>query len=390
MRWSWPATVEITLIVNRIAFTAAGTNSDSVPILDNVEVQALSINTFQSVKLVPEELELANPAQYDFATGRYPNSAWRRLELDAPQLIIAAGDRRLNPRVTVVSDRGESDNLIKLYPLQVKSGSDVILHLPGDQQLKPVPNGDSKNKQYTELVIRVSSKEPRQDVLVNGVFQLNTEHCQISGIRDTPLHGQSLSYKASLRESHPAIEIAGRDNVLGFAVMVPPEQSQNLFAKTGMVMIGPEFIRESSQTQSTETSLVQGTEGIVTYLDYPKKDKVLFKFPETIWLDKQNKFIVKDIQLKPENGGVSLRLEGTLRQLATGLPGLEKKEHYLTAFTVLQQNPVILTLLGIIGWVAPTALSIRKFIKELYAELKPPNEPKKDEATVPAKKKKKK
>jgi hypothetical protein len=378
MRWRWPSVVDVSLTVNRVAFIANGINSDTAPILDAVTVQSLSVNSFESIKFSPAKLEVSDPdpRQYDLEAGRFKDSAWHSLAPNMSQVIVKAGEKLLNPNATIVGDKAGSDNLMSIYPVLAKSNSSVILQIPPLQQA--VSNNKSNQgstltggeSQTSELRMTLTSQEPYQDILINGPIQLNTQHCSIEGVQDPLFNSQTLTYKVGLRENSPSIGITGRDNALGLVLMVPFNQADNVFPKSGMIITTPEFIRESSQTKTKESSLVEGTEGIITYPDYPKIEKVSFKALETIWMDDKDQFTVKEIKLKPEVGGIYMHLVGKTGQLVTGIPGLEGNEHYITAFTVLQQNPTILALLGAVGWVVPTILSIRKFIIELVAELK--------------------
>jgi hypothetical protein len=92
-------------------------------------------------------------------------------------------------------------------------------------------------------------------------------------------------------------------------------------------------------------------------------------------LDNQGQLTVKELRLRPEVGGIHMLLTGKIKGFGVGVPGLEQKEHYISAFTVLQHNPMVLALLAVVGWVVPTALSIRKFTKELAAEVKQTSDP---------------
>ena len=384
IQWHWPAVVELSVTVNRATFHAHGINSPNAPILQDVAVQSVSIDSFDKLQLHPLMIEVADPAQYDVTAGRFKDSAWHPLTLKGNQVVISAGEKWLNPRVTVLSNKATPDGLISLYPLLVKSNSSVILQVPTQPRKAGSPNSSDEPEQPIELRVAFNSREPYQELLIHDSVQLNVQHCHVEGIQDPIFRKQSLSYRLSLPESEPAIGIRGLPDSLGLVLKVPPKNPGNIFANAGLTITNPEFIRESLLTKGKESSLVETTEAVVTYPDYPKADKVLFKAPDSIWLDNRGQLTVKELRLRPEAGGIHMLLTGKVKGFGVGVPGLEQKEHYISAFTVLQHNPMVLALLAVVGWVVPTALSIRKFTKELAAEVKQTSDPT-NKKTRPAK-----
>src|SRR5688572_2038921 len=100
MRWRMPTRIEVELTVTRAGFTVGG--QESMLILNVAGFESVTVEKFARVAFNPEQLEVADPAQYLDSIGRYPETAWTALTITPPVMILGE-DELLHPAVTFES-----------------------------------------------------------------------------------------------------------------------------------------------------------------------------------------------------------------------------------------------------------------------------------------------
>ena len=88
-------------------------------------------------------------------------------------------------------------------------------------------------------------------------------------------------------------------------------------------------------------------------------------YPECRYTEK---FRIEEIALNRQNGGIQFRLDGLAGHIRSGPPEF-LKDHRLTRFDALWQNPRLVILFSILVWVFPTTLGGYKLYKELSRKL---------------------
>lgn len=345
MNWYIPTRIQIDLTVNRACFTVGGT--DSIPILNSVSFQSITVEKFSSIKLEPDKLEVADPDQYILSEDRYPKSAWKSLKV-TPPMIITGYDKSLQPKVTFESAR---------YGFNITGALDRVWASPHAEITIETRIGQTSN-----ITIKVDNKESTTVLSIREPFQLMTDYGQILGITEIPFQVDSLTYRAQLHKYNPFIEITSQPRSLVLNLTIPSEKIVNLFSEGGIPVSSLSFIRQD-ETGNPVTTLVKEKKGEITFPDYPKIDKMSFRAPDFVGLDRLEKFRIEEIVMDPEHKGIRFLLNGIAGHVKTGSPEFQK-DHRLTHFDTLWQNPRLMVLFSIIIWVFPTTVGGYRLYKE--------------------------
>ena len=344
MNWRVPTLVQLDIIANRVVFTVDGT--DSTPILNSVHFQSITFEKFSRITFSPERLEVADPAQYKPMEDRYPDSAWRLLSITAP-VEITPEDETLQPAVTLESARPGENTAVALDHLWARPGADVTLEVKGTKTVA--------------VTVKVDGQESSAALSLREPFHLMTHYGRISGITNLFYKSDSLTYRAQLPDQDRFVKIIGRPGSLVVSLTIGPEETTEPFAK-GPIPIKAFDLTRQSLKGDRETTLLK--EGGILYPEYPKIERVSFKSTDLIGLDRLEKFRIEEIGLDAEQKGIRLRLKGIAGYVKTGSRDFSE-DHRLTRFETIRQNPRLMVLFGIIGWVFPTTLGARRLYKEL-------------------------
>ncbi|NIR47461.1 hypothetical protein GWO43_03175 [candidate division KSB1 bacterium] len=344
MNWHILTKVQVDLTVDRTVFTKGGSNS--MPILKSVSFRSLTIEKFASIEFSPEKLEAADPAQYILIEDRYPESAWKSLTLASP-VVITGEDETLQPSVTLESARPDLNVAGKLDGVWARPGSEITLEVT--------------DSQTNVLTIKVDRQASSAALSFHQPFQLITSYIRIGGITSMPFAADLLTYKARLPNHSRDVEIKSQPHSLAFILTLSPEKTTDLFYKGGIPVTSLDFIRQD-ETGNPVTALVKG--GEIAYPDYPKIETVAFQAPDFIGLDQLEKFRIEEIALNREPKGIRLRLNGTAGHIRTGSRAFPK-DHRLTLFDRLWQNPQLMILFSIVVWVFLTTVGAYRLYKEV-------------------------
>jgi len=340
MNWSIPTRVQVDLTVNRAVFSVGGDESATAILNAPVRFQSITVEKFANIKLSPEKLEVADPAQYIPTADRYPQDAWKSLTV-TPPVVITGEDETLQPPVTLESAEPGSTDLGILDLIRVKSGAQVILELRSDRA--------------EDLTIQVERQESFATLSMPGSFQLISDYGRVGGITGSPYQEEdSLTYRTQLPDDRPLIEVNSQPGSLVLLLSVAPEKTENLFYKGGIPVTVLEFIRQGL-TGEIETTLMKGVEGHISYPDYPDVEKVSFQSPDFLGLDKLEKFRIEEIALNQKDKGIQFRLSGVAGHIRTGSRDFPQ-DHRLTRFATLWQGSRLTVLSIMIVWVFCTAL----------------------------------
>ena len=122
------------------------------------------------------------------------------------------------------------------------------------------------------------------------------------------------------------------------------------------------YFTSQDRTGNRITSLV--AEGEISYPDGPQNERVSFRPPDFIGLDRLEKFNIETIELDSKHQGIRLRLHGIAGHVKTGSREFPR-DLRLTRLDTLQQNPRLILFFSILVWVVPTAVGGYKKYREL-------------------------
>ncbi len=283
---------------------------------------------------------------YILTEDRFPESAWAPLAV-TPPVVITGEDETLQPAVTLESTSPGQNLAGSLDQIWGRPGAEVTVEVRGAQTVN--------------LAIKVDRKESFAEFSFSEPFQLITEYVRVSGITGSLYQADSLTYRVQLPKHSPIVEGTGQPDSLVLILTIAADKSTDLFSKGGIPVTTVDFTRQNPKGEP-ETTLVKA--GEITYPDYPKIDKVLFKAPDFIGLDRLEKFSIDEIAVDPEHKGIQFRLNGIAGHVMTGSRAFPK-DHRLTLFDTFLQNTVLMVLISIVVWVLPTTVGGYNLYKEV-------------------------
>jgi hypothetical protein len=343
MIWRVPTRIEVNLTLDRAVFTLGG--DDSTPILNKLSVQSIAVEKYARVQFSPAKLEIADPAQYFPAEDQYPESSWVLLAVTPPVVIVGEEDM-LQP--ALILDKAPDANSVGILDrVWAQPGAEVTLEVSG--------------KQAIHLTVKVAHQQSFAVLGFHEPFRLTTRYSQVSGIDGVPYKADSLTYRAELPENSPLIEIISQPSALVLALTMLADIGLEPFSKGGIPVTALHFTRQNSRG-TPETTLVK--EGVITYPDYPKVEKVSIHPRDFVSLDGLKQFRIEEMTLAPEHPGMRLLLTGVAGYIRTG-SGAFPVDRRLTQFDALWHTPRLMALFSLVTWVFPTTVAGYRLFKEL-------------------------
>jgi hypothetical protein len=347
MKWRLPTHIHVELTADRVEFTINGEQSDPQPILDALQIRSLTVEKFSTISLKPEALEIGNPRQYNFEKDAFPASAWNSLTMTGPKVTFTALDKMRHPKVTVESRKDDPTGGLRVDPLTVEHGANVVLETRGDRN--------------EGLTITTSAKKPFTLSMLKQ-FEMIAEHVDVNGVREPVYPGQAeLTYRVRLGESNRSIEVSGRADGPVTAVRFLSPQSMNLLSPNNAFPVSSLTFERQDELGNRVSALTAG--GTIKYADHPEVSAVSFKPPDVIDIDSLKRFYITALALDPSRRGIKLVGDGIAGRLMTK-SGDFRKDHRLTAFDVLWHNRTLFVLFTILVWMFPTSLGAYRLYKE--------------------------
>jgi hypothetical protein len=190
---------------------------------------------------------------------------------------------------------------------------------------------------------------------------MTTNAADVSGIETTPLQTGSQSYRAVLSEDQPAIELTGQPSALTLVMTMPSIETKSLFPSESIPVTAIDFERQGEGGDRVSSVVSRGE---ILYPEFTAVAKAAFKPPDFVGLDALEGFRIEQIGLDPEIRGLRLRLSGTAGFIRTGSQEYSK-DHRLTAFDVVRGKPVMIAIIGVVGWLLPTVLAGHGMVTQL-------------------------
>jgi hypothetical protein len=308
-------------------------------------VQSIGVEKYAHVQFSPAKLEIADPTQYMPAEDRYPESSWAPLAV-TPPVVIVGEEEVLQPALIVEKAPGTNSAGI-LDRLWAQPGAVVTLEISGKQAIR--------------LTIKVAHQKSFAVLAFHEPFRLMARYSQVRGTDGVPYKADSLMYRAELPENSPLIEITSQPSSLVLTLMMSAGKGLEPFSKGGIPVTALHFTRQNPRG-APETTLVK--EGVITYPDYPKIEKVSIHPRDFVSLAGLKQFRIEEMALAPELPGMRLRLNGVARYARTG-SGAFPIDRRLTRFDALWHTPHLMALFSLVTWVFPTTVAGYRLFKEM-------------------------
>jgi TIR domain len=329
MNWRMPTRVEIDLTVDRLAFTASG--SEPVAILDkSASFRSLSVESFDSIAFKATRL-------LDAASGTV---------LDVGNDVLLHGRKEDLSIVTISHDEDAQEIAGRLEAISVAAGTQVILETLG---------GDG-------FTMRFDGQALTPAVLPLGTFRLNAIRVIAKGeLAKTQQHAADvIALRAELAPDSPLIEVRGLPQSLVLTLTPMKNSAIQIFSKTGAQVRDIEFMRQN-QSGGREPSLV--AVGEIRFPDFPAKEKIAINLRDYVGLDQLDRFYISELALDPEGHNMRVSLIGVVGYLQT-LAGAVREDRRLTRFDTLWYGSKTTVLFSILVWALTVTVGTFKLYKE--------------------------
>jgi hypothetical protein len=343
MNWRSPSDVQLEVSADRFSFHVAGAKPSQV--LNSVQVRSLTIESYSSVELNPEEGEFANTADFS-AAGKVSESSWRSLRLDPP-VVFKAEQASLEPSITMESAETSHPSFGVVDRLWAKPGTQVTV--------------DSSNPSPLQVSVKFSGQPTRGILSPEGTFRLFSVYAQVSGTNLPQPQPDSQAFRFHLADSSPQVQVLGAPGSLGLLLALEDRNSSAVFSEDGIPVDGIDFTRQNSQGD-VESSIVG--DGELFYPDDPKADGIKLGPSDVLTLGDMSQFQIRKIAFDRSTQSLNVTASGIARILRTGSPGFVR-DRRLTYLDRLRHNPAWLLLFSIVAWVFPTTIAGYKLFKEL-------------------------
>ena len=347
MNWRIPTHIRLSCTVDRVTFTVdspdqSGGNETVTGsyILDSMSITSITIQRFSNLIFYPDHLQVADATQYDAFQGGYPASAWRILNF-TPPLEMKGYDEVLQPAVTIEAASPDGNGVGTLERVFARSGSEITVEA-----------------QTRDVRIRIYGQQPSAILAPHRLFQLIADQVQVLNVLQAPFDSPSLTYKASLPDRNPHIEIAGHPGSLALFLTTAAASTSDPFSSK--IPVSTIDFTHQAVDGNRVTSLVDN--GAMTYPDYPGIGEIPIRKGDFIGLDRLQRFQIEEMTLIPDKG-IELQLNGIAEEIRLGSADFHR-DRRLSRFDALWQM-LPFQVIGLLAWFFSTALMVSKFFSRL-------------------------
>lgn len=338
MNWRIPTRVQIELVVDRVAFSIAG--SEPVPILEkSAGFQSLSIESFDSISFKPARLQIADSGH---AEGGGFDIPWNAIVAD--EAVVLRGRKEDLPIVTITSDDDAAGFAGKLEDISVDPGTQVILETIGG----------------AGMTIRLDGHRLAPTVRPLGVFRLNATGTISEGKLVKAKQHNLIALRAELAPDSALIEVRSLPQSLVLTLIPLKNTAIELLSKTGAPIRDIELTRQNRSGGRVPSLVVAGE---IRYPDFPAKEKIVIDPHDFFGLDQLDHFFMTQLSLDPDGKQIRLHLAGVAGHIQT-LAGAAREDRRLTRFDSLWYGSKPTVLFSILVWVFSVTLGACKLYKE--------------------------
>jgi len=339
MNWPAPADVDVSTVATSLQFRSRGT--DRQVLLEPTSARWLALKGFDEIRLTPTAVLIADQTKHDFEHDTYPASAWSPLPLGEVLALHPAG--RTEAAVTI-RPIGKENGSLTLGPIVVGS-ADITLRSP----------------EKGSLSVELRGQKMDGDVPLPEEFRIDADNCIRDG--DLSAHsGSPMTFKILLGQKSRLLDYSSQRSGVRLAIGYAANRKESFLGKAGFAVDQVRFLDQGTTGQPEST--LSGT-GVIEYTHYPAATAVPLSGGDFLSLDDLKGFYLREIAPADDMNSLRVRMGGVVGKIRSGPVG-SVTDRRLTNFDRLRQNPTLVTLFTVLGWVVPTLIAARKLYKELH------------------------
>lgn len=347
MLWSIPARVQVELTTERVEFEIGPTEQGKT--LGGFDIESVAIERFSALTFEPVTIEVADPLQYRVKTDDFPPAAWKRLKVDGAKITLGAKDQTRHPRVTVEGLNAAGSESIHLDPMAVTPGTHVTL------AARKMHGGKKAG-----LTLQVKGPDT-VTLSIHKPFKLIADQVELGDIASPFGSQDELTYRVTLPEQASWLAVTALPSGLILAPTFAASQSGTSFF-SGIPVVTMDFTKQDASGERISALTGQGS---ISFPDFPHLGTVSVNKDDAIGLEQLDRFMIKEISLVSQSGGLHLIGSGMVKQVRTKA-GQIPIQHSLTALDALWHNARLAVIVTILATVLTTTLGAYRLWKELH------------------------
>jgi len=289
--------VSLEVAVNRAEWTLG--LFPSPQIFEPIMVESISFQNFSHVEFKPSSLHVADPDQYDRATGQFSPSAW--------EPVTVFGDVRLTPKnqetfLRIQSLNPAEENLGRLSSIHVREQSNVTIEIAKTDPRK--------------ITVNIVGPESSVEFTPTKPFEMIANEIKLAGLKEFPFfHKSSLTFRPELPGHRTHIEIQGTKHQLVITLTVSPSQHSTVLSKQAIPIKAIEFSRQDDSGQTVTTLIGPGK------LEFPEISEFSAKTIQAndfVYIEPYKILKIHQITLLHNQPGFKFSLDGTAKSIQTG------------------------------------------------------------------------
>lgn len=376
MLWPISAQVHVDLTTERIEFVVGAKQSEDAFTLAGMVADSVGIENFEVITFAPSTIEVADPSLYQLEEDRFPDKAWRKLELVESELTVVANHHMRRSGVAFEGTSVGKREPVKLDSIVAMAGARVSLETREKKKREKKEERDKEEKKKTNekregLTIKIAGQN---EFILNPGRQVTfiINHAEIRGLKGLPFkQDDELTYRVTFSDhlSRVTVKVQSDELVL-LPTFVLEQTAHQVFG--GIPVTTLDFTRQASEADGGEQTFVKAGarvsaltgEGAITFPDYPHLGAVSIKQNEAAGLEHLDGFIIQELSLMANGTGLHLVGEGMAKEIRTKTGQIPIHKHRLTALDALWHNARLAVFVTIIATVFTTSLGAYRLWKE--------------------------
>ncbi len=156
--------------------------------------------------------------------------------------------------------------------------------------------------------------------------------------------------------------VEGEAKVLAVSIRPVAGATEALEGGTSIPITAINLFKQSRIGDRVST-LTEKQEAVITYPDYADLPAVKIVSPDLLAMDDLDRVVITQIEWSTTAPGIRLVLDGRVGHVAS-MSGKFQRDHRVSQYDRLTHNTKLMAVLAILGWVVPTLIGARKFVKE--------------------------
>ncbi|HMH48619.1 MAG TPA: toll/interleukin-1 receptor domain-containing protein [Candidatus Acidoferrum sp.] len=357
MSWRIPTAVRLALTVKRAEFTLAPADPPLARILDSTPFTAITVERFAVVSIEANAVEAADPARYDLAMDRFPESAWRKVAAVDNVVEFRAADGLRLPALTLEPTASRAGVLGTLRPITVPAPSAVTLETAG-----------AASRSFT---LTLTHPQPLLRLPMSDVIKVMATDTTVTGLAEPAgPPSQARTWRIEMRKDGAPVEVKGKTGLLVVSITLPPgpaSEPVTLFADGTVPITAIDFTHQDDLGRRVSAVVAEGQ---LSYPDRPGAPPWMVRSGDIVTLERLQRFHIRRIAVDPARRGVKLDLEGIAGRVTTQQK-YASTDHRLSLLGSLTRKPGWVGF-GVLAWAIPTVAGVyrllaRRALKEAKA-----------------------